>query len=205
MACQLQLQTPFKAKCHAHELPTLAELPLLARVAHVAEVSLCSARLLLAFCVACFDFTLEMLSIASTKTCILRPCCMSAPSLNKFLAVNVGSSSSRRRRVHQQQRQHKQLQNEENNTRNCNAKKKAKAKAEKRKVQRKRAEKVSRMPRRHLKFVFMNRPAQAALQAGDGDVAGARAKVEAKANAETETESKKAKVKLPQCELMPMN
>lgn len=158
------------------------------RVAHVAEVSLCSARLLLAFCVACFDFTLEMLSIASTKTCILRPCCMSAPSLNKFLAVNVGSSSSsssgRRRRVHQQQRQHKQLQNEENNTRNCNAKK-AKAKAEKRKVQRKRAEKVSRMPRRHLKFVFMNRPAQAALQAeaGDGDVAGARAKVEAKANA----------------------
>lgn len=77
--------------------------------------------------------------------------------------------------------------------------KKAKAKAEKRKVQRKRAEKVSRMPRRHLKFVFMNRPAQAALQAGDGDVAGA------KANAETETESKKAKVKLPQCELMPMN
>lgn len=66
--------------------------------------------------------------------------------------------------------------------------KKAKAKAEKRKVQRKRAEKVSRMPRRHLKFVFMNRPAQAALQAaveaGDGDVAGARAKVEAKANAD---------------------
>lgn len=90
-------------------------------------------------------------------------------------------------------------------------KKKGKAKAEKRKVQRKRAEKVSRMPRRHLKIVFMNRPAQAALQAeaGDGDVAGARAraKVEAKANAdaETETESKKAKVKLPQCELMPMN
>lgn len=64
--------------------------------------------------------------------------------------------------------------------------KKAKAKAEKRKVQRKRAEKVSRMPRRHLKFVFMNRPAQAALhaEAGDGDVAGARAKVEAKANAD---------------------
>lgn len=64
--------------------------------------------------------------------------------------------------------------------------KKAKDKAEKRKVQRKRAEKVSRMPRRHLKFVFMNRPAQAALQAGDGDgdVAGARAKVEAKANAD---------------------
>lgn len=186
MACQLQLQTPFKAKCHAHELPTLAEFAAAARVAHVAEVSLCSARLLLAFCVAYFDFTLEMLSIASTKTCILRPCCMSAPSLNKFLAVNVGSSSSgRRRRVHQQLRQHKQLQNEENNTRNCNAKK-AKAKAEKRKVQRKRAEKVSRMPRRHLKFVFMNRPAQAALQAGDGDVAGARAraKVAAKANAD---------------------
>lgn len=66
--------------------------------------------------------------------------------------------------------------------------KKAKDKAEKRKVQRKRAEKVSRMPRRHLKFVFMNRPAQAALQAeaGDGDVARARAraKVEAKANAD---------------------
>lgn len=27
--CQLQLQTPFKAKCHAHELPTLAVLPML--------------------------------------------------------------------------------------------------------------------------------------------------------------------------------
>lgn len=69
-------------------------------------------------------------------------------------------------------------------------KKKGKAKAEKRKVQRKRAEKVSRMPRRHLKIVFMNRPAQAALQAeaGDGDVAGARAraKVEAKANADAD-------------------
>lgn len=215
MACQLQLQTPFKAKCHAHELPTLAELLLpeccccccCQSCPCCSGVSLCSARLLLAFCVACFDFTLEMLSIASTKTCILRPCCMSAPTVNKFLAMNVGSSSSnssRRRRVHQQ---HKQLQNEENNIRNCNAKKKGKAKAEKRKVQRKRAEKVSRMPRRHLKIVFMNRPAQAALQAGDGDVAGARAKVEAKANAdaETETESKKAKVKLPQCELMPMN
>lgn len=69
-------------------------------------------------------------------------------------------------------------------------KRKGKAKAEKRKVQRKRAEKVSRMPRRHLKIVFMNRPAQAALQAeaGDGDVAGARAraKVEAKANADAD-------------------
>lgn len=54
--------------------------------------------------VACFDFTLEMLSIASTKTCIWLASVLHAA--NEFLAVNVGcSNSSSSRRVHQKQKQ----------------------------------------------------------------------------------------------------
>lgn len=66
--------TPSLAKCHAHELPTLAVSWLLLLL-HCSAV--CSHSRLLGFysfrCfwhfVACFDFTLEMLSIAPTKTC----------------------------------------------------------------------------------------------------------------------------------------
>lgn len=52
-------------KCHAHELPTLA----------VFTVALPAFLVVGCFWhfVACFDFTLEMLSIASSKTCLV-PC-----------------------------------------------------------------------------------------------------------------------------------